>query len=87
MNQIERVLFVYENKDTREIRVRWHDDHDLVALDKDQTWKHIGTLEPKTYVNSMLSKCSALVSHMKQEPFGDEFQLVLNENMDDLYES
>lgn len=62
MNEIAAV-FVYEHKNTGEIRVRWLDD--ATVLDADDSWCHIGTLEPRSYINALLSEYPALVRKMK----------------------
>jgi len=56
-------LFVYQHKNTGEIRVRWQDD--AVILEDDKEWEHIGTLEPRSYINSLLREYPALVRVMK----------------------
>lgn len=62
MNEIAAV-FVYEHKNTGEIRVRFIDDAKI--LDVDESWRHIGTLEPRAYINSLLREYPALVRKLK----------------------
>ena len=57
------VVFVYEHKTTGEIRARWLDDAGV--LDADESWLHIGSLEPRAYINSLLTEFPALVRRMK----------------------
>lgn len=64
MNEIA-VVFVYEHKNTGEIRARWLDDAEI--LDVDDTWTHIGSLDPRAYINSILTEYPALVRRMKGE--------------------
>lgn len=59
------VVFVYEHKNTGEIRVRWLDD--AKVLDADESWLHIGSLKPRAYINSLLTEYPALVRKMKGE--------------------
>jgi len=62
MNDIVAV-FVYEHKNTGEIRVRWLDDAEI--LERDDSWNHIGTLAPSEYIQSLLREYPALVRKMK----------------------
>lgn len=64
MDKIEKYLFVYENKDTGEIRVRYQDDAEI--LDGDSLWLHIATENPQNYVQSLLREFPALVRRMKE---------------------
>lgn len=58
-------LFVYQHKNTGEVRVLWQDD--AVILEDDKAWNHIGTLEPRGYINALLREYPALVRVMKSE--------------------
>lgn len=64
MNEIA-VVFVYEHKITGEIKARYLDDAKF--LDSDEEWSHIGSLEPRSYINSLLTQYPALVRKMKGE--------------------
>ena len=59
------VVFVYEHKNTGEIRARWPDD--AAVLDADDSWLHIGSLDPRSYINHLLTEYPALVWKMKGE--------------------
>jgi hypothetical protein len=61
-NEIAAV-FVYEHKNTGEIRVRWL--YDAQILNEDENWIHIGTLEPRSYIGNLLREYPALVRKMK----------------------
>lgn len=58
-------LFVYQHKNTGEVKVRWQDD--AVILEEDKAWNHIGTLEPRGYINALLREYPSLVRVMKGE--------------------
>jgi hypothetical protein len=64
MNRTD-ALFVYENKDTGEIRVRWLDDAKI--LHHDPSWNHIGTLSPNAYIQHLLNEYPELIRKMKGE--------------------
>lgn len=64
MNEIA-VVFIYEHKNTGEIRARWLDDAQV--LEDDESWNHIGSLDPRAYINSLLTEYPSLVRKMKGE--------------------
>lgn len=64
MNEIA-VVFVYEHKSTGEIRARWLDD--AKVLEDDESWTHIGSLDPRAYIDSLLTEFPSLVRRMKGE--------------------
>ena len=53
MSSYIAVVFVYEHKNTGEIRARWPDD--AVVLDADDSWLHIGSIDPRSYINHLLT--------------------------------
>ena len=59
------VVFIYQNKNTGEIKARWLDDAEI--LDIDDSWLHIGSLDPRAYINQLLTEYPALVRRMKGE--------------------
>ena len=59
------VVFVYEHKTTGEIRARWLDDAQV--LEADESWNHIGSLDPRAYIDSILTEFPSLVRRMKGE--------------------
>lgn len=59
------VIFVYQHKNTCEIRVEYIEK--ARALEGDSNWLHIGTLEPAAYVKTLLTEYPALVRKMKGE--------------------
>jgi hypothetical protein len=65
MNTSNAAVFVYEHKNTGEVRVQWLDDAEI--LDKNETWNHIGTLQPQAYIQALLKEYPALVRKMKGE--------------------
>ena len=58
------ILFVYENKNTGEIRVRYQEDAKI--LDGDNSWQHISTENPQGYIQNLLREFPALVRRMKE---------------------
>lgn len=64
MNEIA-VVFIYEHKNTGEIRARWLDDAQV--LEADESWSHIGSIDPRAYINSLLTEYPSLVRRMKGE--------------------
>ena len=62
------VVFVYEHKNTGEIMARWLDESKI--LDADDRWLHIGSLEPRSYISSLLTEYPELVRKMKGDGDG-----------------
>jgi hypothetical protein len=58
------VLFVYEHKETGEISVKYLEEISHF-MSNESDWNHIGTLEPKHYIQSLLREYSALVRRLK----------------------
>ena len=63
MNEKE-VVFVYENKNTAEIRVEFIDNAKI--LEDDEFWRHIATLNTRTYIKSLLREYPSLIRVLKE---------------------
>ena len=57
----ERTVFVYVKG--QQIKARYHEE--ALALEDDPEWEHIGSLEPRAYIQSILEECPSLVSRMR----------------------
>jgi len=57
----ERTVFVYVKG--QQVKARYHED--AVILEDDPEWEHIGTLEPRAYIQNILEECPSLVSRMR----------------------
>jgi hypothetical protein len=58
---IDRTVFVYV-KD-QQVKARYNED--AIYLEDDPEWEHIGTLEPRAYIQNILEEYPSLVSRMR----------------------
>lgn len=58
---IDKVVYVYIKGN--EVKARYHDE--AVILEDDKEWEHIASLEPRAYIQDLLSNNEALVKQLK----------------------
>lgn len=81
-NNLSNAVFVYQHRDTGEIRALYMDDARI--LSRREEWLHVGTLEPRAWiearwqivmawpeVRAALIECCELIEGEGMEPPGD----------------
>lgn len=58
---IDKVVYVYIKGN--EVKARYHDE--AVILEDDKEWEHIASLEPRAYIQELLSNNEALVKKLR----------------------
>ena len=54
-------VFVYVKG--QQVKARYYEDAKL--LEDNPEWEHIGTLEPRAYIQNILEECPSLISRMR----------------------
>ena len=57
----ERTVFVYAKG--QQVKARYHEE--ALILEDNPEWEHIGTLEPRAYIQNILEECPSLISRMR----------------------